>query len=395
MIVRNLREELSTRERGEQHVRNILEGLRLPDDNADRIRAKDLPSLRYLFESCLQRPAREVLIPGGGFSPLRMAGDQAVQEAEAGVSWFKQITTQLIQSKLIEGYTAREFIWPALIEEVPEAHRDVKAAGIEGFPEPVEVKRGENYPVVPFASEKYVTGEQVKKGYIVEVDEDVILEDQTGQLYAKARDTGWIMSLDKEERVLNGVQDVNSTVFRPQGSAEALYRTSVGTNSNRINSTTNALVDYTDFDEVLALFAAFKMNRDQTGKIIPIPNELQLLTPSALASTGDRIVTATQVEYDNLTSGVGVRTISGAPHKSRVKSHLSSNLIDAQSTTAWFLGVFKKQFKWFYKWLMRVVEDNMGDRYFTADVILRIRSSEYGEIVATDDCWIVKSTGAS
>lgn len=395
MTVRNLREAMSTPERLAVTARHVLEALRLADDNADRLRPADLPSLRYLFESCLGRPARELLVPGGGFEPLRLAGETAVREAEAGVSWFKQITTQLIQSKLIEGYTAREFIWPELVEEVSESHRDVKAAGIEGFPEPKEVKRGENYPVVPFASEKYVTGEQVKKGFIVEVDEDVILEDQTGQLYTKARDTGWIMSLDKEERILNGVQDVNSTVFQPQGSAEALYRAAAGTNSSRVNKSTNALVDYTDFDEVLALFAAFKMNRDQTGKVIPIPNELNLLTPSGIASAGDRIVTATQVEYDNLASGVGVRTTSGAPHKSRVKRHLSSNLLDAQSATAWYLGVFKKQFKWFYKWLMRVVEDNRGDRYFTADVILRIRSSEYGEIVATDDCWVVQSTGAS
>jgi len=390
--IRNLREAVASA--GVREVAaNIMEALRLPDDNANRLRAADFPSIRYLFEAFTQRPAYEMIREGMGFAPLRGLSEQEIREAEVGVSAFKQITTQLISSELEAKYNSPDYIWRELVTEQQENRRDVKVAGLEGAPEPGTVKPGATYPVLPFATERYSTAEQIKKGLIIEVNEDVILEDQTGQLLGRARDVGEIMADDKESRILDGVQDVNSTVFQPQGSAEALYRTSAGTNSSRVNAVaTNALADWTDIDNAKALFAAFTKNRDGTGKRIVIPQQMILLVPSALESTAHRVANATEIEYDALSSGTGPITRASNPYRGRLRP-LSSNLLDAQSTSTWYVGAFKKQFRWFYKWLLRVLEElRQGERWFEADVVLRVRASEYGEVSATDDAYVVKST---
>jgi hypothetical protein len=373
--------------------RNILEALRLPDDDANRLRPEDFPSLRYLFETFLQRPCHELIALHEGFAPLRMQGEQALSEAEAGASWFKQITTAIIELTLMAKYNSPDYIWRQLVEVRAHRRKNIRKAGLEGAPEPKDVDPGESYPVMPFASEKYVTGEQINKGLIIEVGEDLILEDQTGELLERAGDVGQIMGDDKESRVLNAVQDLDTVkrVFRPQGSGEALYRASAGANSSRVNKTgANALVDWTDIDVAMALFAAFTRNRDGTGKPIIVPQKLVLLTPHALASTAHRIVNATEIQYDNLASGVGPATRASNPYGGRL-THVSSNLLDVESATTWYLGAFRRQFKWYERRALKVLRQGReGDRYFEADVILRVRASEDGGCVAVDDCDVVQ-----
>jgi len=366
----------------------LIEALARDEKDSLRRKPEDF-SLRELWESFVGSGSRT--LPGGGaFSP------EMLSEAEVGVAEFQKLTGAIITARMIEGYRDRRFIGDQLVEEIPEKHRAFTVAGIEDEANPSVVKPGEAYPRPTFGSEIYVTGEQVKKGMIVEVDEDLIMEDQTGQLLSRARDVGFRCRLDKEERILTGVLDVNSTVFRPQGSAEAIYRTSAGTNSARVNSLTEVLSDWSDIDAAKALFAAFTEKRDATGKLLPPPLSFQLLVADALSSTAHRIANATEVEYDALSSGVGNKTKASNPYAGRL-STLSSNLIDSlAAATVWLLGDFKRQFKWFYKYLFQVTEhfaDPRSEAFFNRDVVLEVKGREYGEIAATDDCHVVYSAG--
>jgi len=367
----------------------LREALEADDKASFRLRPEQV-SLRESWEAFVGSTSR-TLPSGGAFSM------DALHEAEIGVAEFQKTIGALIVKRMIEGYRDRRFIGDELVEPIHEKHRKFTVVGVEDEANPGTVKPGEPYPRKPFGSEIYVTGEQTKKGHIVEVDEDLIMEDQTGQLLSRASDQGFRARIDKEYRIITGVLDVNSVVFTPQGSAEALYRTSAGTNSARVNAHTGALADWTDINEAKALFAAFTDKRDQTGKLLPPPLEMALLTADALTATAHYIANATQIEYDALSSGVGQIHRATNPYAGRLKP-MSSNLIDSLGSAAtWLVGDFKRQFKWFYKYPMQVIPiyaDPRSPAMFNRDVILEVKVREYGEIVAVDDCYVVKSTGA-
>lgn len=306
---------------------------------------------------------------------------------------FPSITGELIAKKVIDGYNEEQHIGDQLVTNMPSKLRSERITGFLAMGMPSEVEEGMPYPEGSF-TEKYVTTDTAKKGLVIAVTEECVTFDQTGQLLMRAQQVGARVGRDREKTIVNGVQDVSSNVYRPLGTAAALYRTSAGALGDWRDSTVNELdsndlVDWTDIDACLAIFDGMQ---DAASEYIDV-NPTQLLVPGALRSTAKRIVGATEIRYDNLSSGVG--TVTSANNVVDNYQILSSALVTAQSSSSWYLGDFKKQFVWQEIFPLQVFRQNReSDAGFSRDIIAMFKARYFGGIAAIDDKYVVKNNAA-
>jgi len=331
-------------------------------------------SLFETFEKTVGNP-RSIL--GGG------SGLTYFQEAFVDSNAFSDIIGVLLAQKVIEGYTLVPSIGDQLVSVLPSRRKDERYAGFKATEQPKEVLEGMPYEESEL-QDKYATSEANKYGRLLNVTEEAILFDQTGQLLMRASGIGEKTRYHRENLIIEGVTDANNTVFSPQGAAEALYRVAAGVNSTIINRLAgNALVDWTDIDNARQLFAA--MTDDQGDLIISMPN--QLLVPFALDATARRITNATEVRT---TSGATITTIGGNPITGLTV--LSSPLVDNQSSSTWYLGNFSREFVWQEIWPLQVTRQRLPNLATVQDVIVTYKTRYFGGIAALDDVYAVQNT---
>jgi len=338
-----------------------------------RQRADDF-SLYEVFEDTIGNP-RDVLGNGKGLTFLT--------EAFVDSNAFSDIIGVLLAQKITEAYTLVPSIGDSLVSVMQSRRKSERYAGFKATEQPKEVLEGMPYEESEL-QDKYSTSEANKYGRLLNVTEEAILFDQTGQLLMRASGIGEKARYHRENLIIEGVTDANSTVFSPQGAAEALYRVAVGTNSNIINRlATNALVDWTDIDNAMQVFA--DMTDDQGELIVSMPNTL--LVPYALDATAKRVVNATEVRT---TSGATITTIGSNPVTGLTV--LSSPLVDAQSSTTWYLGNFPREFVWQEIWPLQVTRTRLPQLATVQDVIVTYKTRYFGGISAIDDVYVVQNT---
>lgn len=347
----------------ETFARKCLELLR-----EEKARPEDF-SLRELWEA-VGRP---------GFGAMRsvlesLGGETLLQEEAVNTSVFSVITGELVNRKVIEGYDAYPAVGDELVATVPSRRRSERFPGVGSLDMPDEVNEAEEYPELGGLGEKYVTSEASKKGMIIAVTEELITEDQTGLVLLRARQVGERIRRDREKTILNGVQDVSSNVYRPSGSATVLYSADNGN-----LKTGNALADWTDLD---AAYAEFINMTDEAGEPLYV-EPTALLVPVALRGTANRIVSATEYETDTMTLGNSY---------SHLKA-LASPYLDAQSSSIWYVGDFRRQFVWHEVWPVQVLKARQdSDQAFERDIVARFKARYLGGIAALDYRYVIKNT---
>lgn len=358
---------------GAQRTIRLLESALAPSEGQHRLRAEDF-SIKELWES-LVGPVSETL--GDGGSGFVMLQEDAVDSAA-----FSDIIGVLLASKVIDGYNTPGYIGDQLVTRVPSKRKHERYAGFTALDGPHEVPEAMPYEETGF-QDKYATSEATKKGRLLNVTEEAVLFDQTGQLLTRAATLGEKTRLDRERVTLRGVMDAAGTVYSPQGVAEPIYRLVATATSYTINQLGgNALVDWTDIDNVMQIFAA--MVDDRGDEIVVIPKIL--LTPYALAAVANRILRATQIR-----TTVGVtETISGNPITGL--KPLSSPIVDGTSITDWFLGDPAKQFMWQEIWPLQVARKRLESDAHVRDIIVSYKVRYFGGIAAIDDKFVVRST---
>lgn len=375
----------------------LMEAITAPEKDKAHIDAEENFSIRDLWECFVGATGRTLdhqLVEA--MLNYRLTGED-FEEAADGVAAFGQITGQVIRARLIKTYDEVAYVWRELCREEYYAHRDVKVAGLEGAKGAETIVPGAPYPHVGLGSEIYVTGEQEKKGVILDIGEDLIREDRTGQILNWARRQGRKLAADKEKRVVRGVTDTETSpyVFQPNGTGEPLYRTAVGTASSRITKTAaKPLVNHTDLDEALLILAAFKENRDQTGDYLPVPPKLTLAVPMALRATALDIVGAFFIERDDRVAA-GAGPGRRGPNRAAGIQVVASPQFDALSTDTWYFGDFKSQFVWnFIKKLFVIEQVKSLPSWWERDTVMEIKRGEYGDLMAEDDCYVVECPGS-
>jgi len=390
--IRRLQEEYGPRQ-FVQLVCDVLEGDKLP--NGTELKMKDSEfSLRALWEG-LVGPVEETL-------PSKRASALYVDmREEVNTSSFVAVTKLLLANRVIEGYNMQRGIGDQLVSTMNSTRRLENVAGFTSVAGLLEVKESEAY-LDSGIEDKYVTTEAIKKGRIISISEEAIMEDQTGQLLVRAQRIGEAAAQEREKTIIHGVIDLNSNVYRPSGVPTALYSGDTG-HKNLIGDGTSpagwttaiALEDWTDLQEVLQYHAEEVSTDRQIGDNEPILwNPNILLVPPALEGTGMRIVNATTVE----STATNQRTVFNNPMARRF-TVLSSPYIPRSGITGadadWYLGEFSRQFFWQEIWPIQVFrQDANSESAFAADLVARFKVRYLGGIFSADHRLVMKVKGS-
>lgn len=384
---------------------DLLEGRDQSGREVKKVRPEQF-SLRTLFEGIVG-PCEEHLpsMAQGGrlnFVELQEAVDSTAFPSATGV---------LIAAKVIEGYASPGMIGDELVTNMPSRLKSERIVGFTSLEGPQEVPEGMPYQESGF-TEKYVTTQTAKKGRILEVTEEAIFFDQTGQILMRAARLGEQTAEERELTILAGILDVGSgaqgikDVYLPSGSAVSLYTT---TNANLVGSSSAVpLVDWRDVDAALQHHAEnIRDDRAVTGEQLPIVWVPKiLLTARKKAGTAAQILSATQVWQQPGAADATTVTIAGNPINGLASGlrALSSPIIDYlagvtgsrfDDSDDWFLGDFKKQFIWQEIWPLQTMRSRQDDEAaFRRDIVARFKVRYYGGVAALDHRYVLKVNAA-
>lgn len=361
---------------------------------AKKLRPDDF-SIRDLFEHTVEhgREALDLMSPrksgGRNWASIRTyleAGGHAVNTAT-----FSEITGQLLITRVKEAYDDPAFLHPELCETQQSDLLDTeKIVGIGRLGDNAEqVDEGMPYPLVGLNAEYIERAAMVKRGLIVPVTRECIVADRTGQLLRWAAEAGKWLGLNKEKRVLDVAVGVTNN-YKRNGTATNTYLTS----GAYVNSHTNALVDWTDFENVELLMEA--LTDPNTGEPI-VGNIEALLVPTALKHTALRLLGAEHVEHvDNQANAATIRTQSPNPFRGAGWKVLSSPYVKLRTSSAstWFAGQFKRAFRYYEAWGIETSQAPAGNEAdFNQDIMFRHKASEMGVCQAEEPRAVVKNTG--
>lgn len=370
-------------------VNCLLEGTTL--ENGVKIKMRpDQFSIRELWEGFV----------GDVESTLPNQSESLIQE-EVNSSGFVATSRMLISNTVITAYNGVPTIGGNLVTNMPSSKRFETIAGFtesEGLKDVNESMPYEDSGL----GEKYVTSQVGKRGRLIYVTEEAIMEDQTGQLLMRAQRIGKMAAIDKEKTIINGVVDKFGTVYKPSGAATALYATAngnlMGTAGAITGFTTAApLIDWSDIDEVEQFYSqSIKDDRAIGTKDPIIWNPTTLLVPPAKKATGLRIRNATEIRIK--TDSGNTNTVFTNP-KAGMFEVLSSPFIAttglAGAAADWFYGNFKDQFFWHDVWPIQTFAQGANSQNaWERDVVAGYKIRYLGGVFAMDNRHVVKVKAA-
>lgn len=316
-----------------------------------------------------------------GMRAMRNAGsDNAfmnVREAVSPVrlSAFSNITGLILTEGAVAGYNAPEFIGTGLVgaeTAVEDGGVDIGLAPIED--DAVIVKEGEEFGDVRFGEDYIDIPKSEKRGLKIGITRELVFFDKTGKILEMAQTIGNRVGMNKEKRILRTILGIDNT-FKRKGQALNTYVTT----GPRINKKSGLpLVDWNTIDSANMLFMDMADDRTNPEPISVIPSTM-LVMPDNLFKAR-RIMGATETR-----SVVGANTtISGNPVGVLpiVTSPLLKPLLVAAGISNagayWYLGDFKKAFKYrtLFPFQVRTAQNDVAD--FERDVVAQFRADERG-----------------
>lgn len=353
----------------------IEERLTLPPEHKDHLDPENF-SFREIADAL-----------GGDVRPQSPA--QVFSEA-VSASQFNTLVGTLLSRKIIDSYMPTTPVIDQLVTPfTSNLETDTIPGGYLNAPF-VSVGEGAEYAHVADVKEKYVTITHDKRGVILDVTDEAIRFDRTGIVLREAGKMGELMGRDRESTGMKVVQDVAGyEAWYPSGSQEDLYQNAAGsTNHTYDNLVTDALSDYTDLEALDALLGVIK---DENGNPINVEPKI-LLVPRALR-TNAMLIVENAFLYNGTTAQYQIKN----PFANRFQV-LSHPDLDAQSTTAWYLGDFKKQFVEKVVIPFQVLTRRMGDNNEDAwrrDIAASVKARYDSKFGAVDYVYVGKSTGAA
>lgn len=309
-----------------------------------------------------------------------------VREAVASGA-FPKITGTLISSKLISAYDGVTTIGDKLTT-VNQSNMQIET--IAGFSEaetPEEVGEGMEYSDSTIG-EKFVTAQNVKYGRMISVTEEMIYFDKTGQVLNRAKRVGQKAAQYKERLILRGIQDLDGTVYRPDGNATAFYALgSAASHKQGANLIQTNPFGEAGLEEVMNIAQTMKDDSEgaQDDDYINIDlNSLMILVPALL------YVEAWQMANSAKTPESGENAENF--FKGRF-TPVTSPYITSNNATTWYWGDFKEDFWWNEVWpLQTMTQKPGGDHEFTKDIKARVKVRFYGSCSAVSYVHCFKNT---
>jgi hypothetical protein len=346
------------------------------------------------------RDLAEALVPDGRewvrMLDPRSAGSVSVLEAGDGVdvTAFRNITGQVIYSKVMEAYQQEAFVVSKLVDTIPTRLDGEKIPGIGRVSDTIsEVAPGMPYPHLGFGEDYIETPSTTKRGFIVPATKEAIFFDRTHLVLSRAAEVGEVLGLNKEKRLIDLVIGVTNN-YKWKGTSFNTYQAA----TPWINSlAANELVDWTNVDKAEQLFA--DILDPSTGEPVLVHGSTVLVMP-AYRFASHRVFSATELRYT--ASGAATTTIAANPlsgyrlHDSRLayRRIIASGVAAADAKKWWFLGDFRRAFAYMENWPITVTQAPTGsEAEFESDIVLRFKASERGAAAVINPRFIVKNTG--
>lgn len=306
-------------------------------------------------------------------------------------SAFPVLTGDLMVKAIDHAYNAVPTIGGMLVTEMRDPNKNTWVALIDPLTiDQDTVKEGDDFPAMSATEEAMLIGSR-RNGRLITITQELIEENRVGDLVRRVNALGEWAAEEVEYRTLYQVTDTGSVVYKPNGTAEALYsgtaraRTGSGGNLN----TGATLVDFTDLEAARVDLAAMK---SPLGYRISMRYPLDLLVPDALAYKAMRLVQSPFVAEQ--TTQLYVQSINewskGGMFSTRV---ITSPKLDDLSATTWYLGNFDKQFtrKWKFDMEMVTLGSNTTE-YLRSRTAAQMRVAFDCEVGATDYVFVVANT---
>jgi len=381
-------------------------------------------SIRGLFEGMIfdshgDRCGKEIIeswLPEGGHS-LAQLEEASGNAGVVTTSAFSNITGQIVYNEVMAAWNNPAFIADQLVTTVNTSFLDgEKIPGISVAGDMAEaVAEAQPYPLTGLAESWIETPRPVKRGHILPLTREVIIADRTNVLLDRAASISNTMAMNKEKRILDLVMGVTNTWRRNGSAATATYADSTTAPHDFDNVITENLLDYTDIQAAIALFNA--MTDPDTGEPI-IVTASQLLVSSAelytarfiVNSTEQRLATASAANVTiganplnalgmgGVVVGTPLQILSSPYVDQRVTASIASGLglPSALEATNWWIGDFKKAFRYMQIWPASVdtlPSNSMWE--FTNDIVRAWKISEFGVGAVIEPRYVVMSTAAS
>jgi hypothetical protein len=371
-------------------VEAILEGRKLENGATIKMRP-DQFSIREMWEGMV----------GDVEETLEAAGGESMIREEVNSTGFVATSRILIANTVLAAFNSVPTIGDQLVTDMPSKKRFETIAGFtesEGLKDVNESMPYEDSGL----GEKYVTSLVGKRGRLIYVTEEAIMEDQTGQLLMRAQRIGKMASIDIEKTRIHAVLDKFGTVYKPNGTAEAMYSTAHGNLMGTAGAVTGfttpvPLIDWSDIDEVEQFYPLSVKDDRAVGEQDPIIwNPNVLLVPNAKVATAKRIMNATEIRIR--TDSGNTNTVFSNP-KANMYTVLSSPFIASSGVVGanadWYLGNFKDQFFWHNVWPIQTFAQGANSQNaWERDVVAGYKVRYLGGVFAQDYRHVVKVKAA-
>lgn len=299
-----------------------------------------------------------------------------------------------------EAYQAVPTIGQELVTEMDSNKKIVEVAGITSLDSQIDrVDEGKDFPEIGAGEEKFEIRSK-RNGRRLSITAEAIEENDVAGIVQRINALAEIAAEHIEELTLSRVCDQYGSatspaepyVLRPNGAGAALYQTGA-TTLTRLHSsgnryTTNVLADETDLDNARLRLGGMK---NSLGKRINIPmSQCVLLVPNALEGTAMKIVNSI------LTPGVENEYNAWGPSGAYRPRLLSSPKLDDISTTVWYLGDFRRQFR--RKWKLRFEYVTLGmttESFLMSRIAFQARLAWDCEVGAVDYVYVIQNLSAT
>lgn len=363
-------------------VHKIQEGV-----NKGKLNFKDFKDLRALYGALADIEVNVIMQDPSG---TQRAISTSAFPILTGTTAIKAINDAYLEYQTIGGQLVEEIDDPKKITTIAAIHNQDKDQD--------EVKELKEFPEVG-SVEEMVEIRHKKNGRKLTISAEAISENEVANIVSKLNSLGKIAAKHVEKLTLRRVTDYDGSassagepyVYRPNGTGTTLYSASANTPGTRTPSgtryTSNALVDETDLDNARTRLRSVV---DEQSERINIPwSMVYLLVPDALVGTALKILNSEYVPgVENEVSNWGPKGKFYIPPE-RV---LTSPKLDDLSTSAWYLGAFKEQFK--RKWKMRFEYVSLGQStqaYLDSQVAAQFRVAWDCEVGAVDYVYVVQN----
>lgn len=265
-----------------------------------------------------------------------------------------------------------------------------------------EVKERKDFPEIGVAEEK-VEIRHRKNGRKITFSLESIMENDLPDIVGRSNRLGEIANEHIEELTLYRVTDhygsgsspAEPYAYRPNGTGTQLYNATANSPGTRAPSgtriTTNPFVDESDLENARVRLATMLNER---GRRITIPrSQIIILCPDAIVGSVLKVLNSEMVPgVENEMSNWGPKGKWHIP----IERVQSSPKMDDMSTSAWYYGAFKEQFK--RKWKMRFELITLGtdtQAYLNAQIAFQARLAWDVEVGAISYERVIQSLNAT